>query len=95
MKNHFEQSLEPCVSKFQTLAPVTEDQQTIAALMEANEYLGEENSRLRNSNSILRKVVRSLRDTVSILRTANETAVANDEAFKSFCAEPIVTEDFE
>jgi hypothetical protein len=67
----------------------TEDQGTIAALLEANELLGEDNARLRNSCAVLRNVNRSLRETLRVLKSQNETAAANDEAFKNFCAEPV------
>lgn len=59
--------------------------QVIAALVESNEILGEENGRLRNNNRVLRTVVSALRDTVTKLRESVAIAQQNDEIFKSFC----------
>jgi len=88
----FDSGKKYCISRQQTLQlPVIEDEQTIAALMEANELLGEDNARLRNTNNVLRTVNKTLRETLTVLRKANETAIANDEAFKNFCAEPVLT----
>lgn len=62
-----------------------EDEQTIAALLEANDLLGEDNSRLRNSNTVLRNVLRKLRETIAIQKKQIEQSTFNDETFKSFC----------
>lgn len=63
----------------------TEEQDTIAALMEANDLLGEDNARLRNSNNVLRNVLRKLRETIAIQKKQIEQSTFNDETFKSFC----------
>lgn len=59
---------------------------TIEALVESNEMLQEEVTRLRNSNRICRTVIRALRATVTSQRSTLELAQYNDETFKSFCA---------
>ena len=51
---------------------------TIAALLEANELLGEENSRYRRSNALLRRIN-------SDLRRLKNIQAANDDEFKSMC----------
>ena len=51
---------------------------TIAALLEANELLGEDNARYRRSNSLLRRIN-------SELRALKNIQAANDEEFKSAC----------
>ena len=55
------------------------------ALIESNEFLQEENSRLRNSNRMLRAVVSALRGVNTKLRASVEIAQQNDQIFKSFC----------
>lgn len=51
---------------------------TIAALMEANEMLGELLSRYRRSNGLLRRIN-------SDLRALKNIQVANDEEFRGMC----------
>jgi FtsZ-binding cell division protein ZapB len=57
----------------------------IAGLMESNDILQQEVSKVRNQNRILRTVVRSLRTANDSLRRTAEVAQQNDELFKSFC----------
>jgi hypothetical protein len=57
----------------------------MSAVIESNEILQEEVSRLRNSNRICRAVIRALRATNESLRAQVELAKFNDETFKSFC----------
>jgi hypothetical protein len=64
---------------------MSEEKQTIAALIESNDILQEEVSRLRNSNRILRTVHRALRAANESLRAQVELAEFNDNTFKSFC----------
>ncbi len=58
---------------------------TISALTESNDMLQEEVTRLRESNAMLRKVHRVLRQTLNSLHEQVENAKFNDEVFKSFC----------
>jgi len=58
----------------------------IAALVEANDDLQTEVSRLRVSNKICRTVIRALREQATSLRSQIAIAEQNDELFKSFCA---------
>ena len=51
---------------------------TIAALMESNELLGEDNARYRRSNALLRRIN-------SDLRRLKNIQAENDEEFKSMC----------
>lgn len=60
-----------------------------AALLESNEFLQEEVSRLRNNNRMLRAVISAQRKTADVLRGQVEIAVANDDAFKSMCQESV------
>ena len=64
---------------------MSEETFTIESLIEANEMLQEELTRLRNSNRILRTVHRALRAANESLRAQVELARFNDETFKSFC----------
>jgi FtsZ-binding cell division protein ZapB len=57
----------------------------IAGLMESNDILQQEVSKVRNQNRILRTVVRSLRTANDSLRRTVEVAQQNDEMFKSLC----------
>ena len=57
----------------------------IAGLMESNDILQQEVSKVRNQNRILRTVVRSLRTANDSLRRTVEVAQQNDELFKSLC----------
>ena len=57
------------------------------ALVESNNILQEEITRLRYSNRTLRTVVRALRSTCDSLRAQAEQANFNDETFKKMCAE--------
>lgn len=62
-----------------------EKESVIASLIESNDCLQEEVSRLRNSNRILRTVHKALRGQVSSLLRQIELARFNDETFKAFC----------
>ena len=62
-----------------------EKESVIASLIESNDCLQEEVSRLRNSNRILRTVHKALRGQVSSLMRQIELAHFNDETFKAFC----------
>ena len=64
---------------------MSEETFTIESLIEANEMLQEELTRLRNSNRILRTVHKALRAANESLRAQVELARFNDETFKSFC----------
>jgi len=64
---------------------MSEETFTIEALLESNNILQEEVSRLRNSNRILRTVHSALRAANESLRAQVELAKFNDETFKSFC----------
>ena len=59
------------------------------ALLESNNLLQEEVSRVRNNNRMLRAVISALRQTNSELRRSVEIAVANDDAFKAMCQESV------
>lgn len=65
---------------------MSEETLTIEALIESNEILLEECSRLRTNNKILRTSVRMLRDSVKSLRNQIALAQFNDETFKSLCS---------
>jgi hypothetical protein len=67
---------------------MSEETKTLAvlALTESNESLLEEIARVRNSNRLLRTIVRALRATNESLRARIEIATFTDEAFKAFCA---------
>jgi L-2-hydroxyglutarate oxidase LhgO len=65
---------------------MSEETFTIESLVEANDILQEEVSRLRNSNRILRTVHSALRAANESLRAQIELAKFSDEAFKRFCA---------
>jgi FtsZ-binding cell division protein ZapB len=62
-----------------------EKQQVIESLIEANDLLQEEVSRLRNSNRILRRVHSALRSANESLRRQVALAHENDTLFKQFC----------
>lgn len=64
---------------------MSEETYTIESLIEANNMLQEEVTRLRNSNRILRTVHRALRATLESQRAQLELAQFNDEVFKRFC----------
>jgi hypothetical protein len=59
--------------------------ETIDALIESNDILQEEVSRLRVSNKVVRTVNRALRDANKSLQRQVDLAQFNDETFKSFC----------
>ena len=65
---------------------MSEETLTIEALIESNNMLQEEVTRLRNSNRILRTVHRALRATLESQRSQLELASFNDDVFKRFCA---------
>ena len=62
------------------------NKELIQSLLEANDTLQEEVSRLRNSNRILRTVHRALRAANESLRAQIELAQFNDDTFKRFCS---------
>jgi len=62
-------------------------QGVVDALVESNEFLQEEVSRLRNNNRMLRTVISAQRKTATVLRDQVAIAAANDEAFKEMCQE--------
>ena len=62
-------------------------QGVIDALVESNEFLQEEVSRLRNNNRMLRTVISAQRKTATVLRDQVAIAAANDEAFKEMCSD--------
>jgi regulator of replication initiation timing len=64
---------------------VKELEQAVAALIESNDMLQEEVTRLRASNRMLRTIHRALRAKVTSQAEQLEQAKFNDEAFKSFC----------
>ena len=64
---------------------MSEETFTIQALLESNNILQEEVSRLRNSNRILRTVHSALRAANESLRAQVALAKFNDETFKAFC----------
>jgi len=66
-------------------------QGVVDALVESNEFLQEEVSRLRNNNRMLRTVISAQRKTATVLRDQVAIAAANDEAFKEMCSDaPVV-----
>jgi hypothetical protein len=81
---------------------MSEEILAVSALTESNEALLEELSRVRNSNRILRTIIRALRATNDSLRARIEIAVFTDEAFKAYCGgefsdevvTPITTVDY-
>jgi hypothetical protein len=77
---------------------MSEEIQTIQALIESNDILQDEVTRLRQSNKILRTVHSRLRATLNSLRAQVELARFNDETFKAFCEgefDAPVTDDVE
>jgi FtsZ-binding cell division protein ZapB len=65
---------------------MSEETFTIESLIESNNILQGEISRLRESNRILRTVHRALRASNESLRRQVELAKGNDDLFKQFCA---------
>ena len=65
---------------------MSEETFTIESLLEANNILQEELTRLRNSNRLLRDVNRAIRRSNTSLQNQVALAQANDEMFKQFCA---------
>lgn len=65
---------------------MSEETFTIESLIEANNILQEEVTRLRNSNRLLRDVNRAIRRSNTSLLKQVELAQANDDLFKQFCA---------
>ena len=64
---------------------MSEEKQTIDSLLEANETLKGEVSRLREAHKLLRKVNSALRNANESYRRQVNLAVENDEIFKQFC----------
>ena len=62
-----------------------EKDSVIASLIESNDCLQEEVTRLRASNRILRTVHKVLRERVNSLMRQVELSHFNDETFKKFC----------
>jgi uncharacterized protein YaaN involved in tellurite resistance len=67
-------------------------QGVVDALVESNEFLQEEVSRLRNNNRMLRTVISAQRKTATVLRDQIAIAAANDEAFKEMCSDAQVVQ---
>jgi prefoldin subunit 5 len=65
---------------------MSEENQVVDALVESNDLLQEEVTRLRETNAMLRRVNRALRRTLDSLRNQVAAAAENDETFKAFCA---------
>jgi len=65
---------------------MSEETFTLDSLIESNNILQDEVTKLRNSNRILRTVHRALRAANESLRRQVEQAQFNDETFKQFCA---------
>jgi hypothetical protein len=65
---------------------MSEETLTLQALVESNDMLQEELNRVRNTNRVLRTVVRQLRTSLTTLREQVAVAAQNDETFKAFCA---------
>jgi hypothetical protein len=64
---------------------MSEETLTLQALVESNDMLQEELNRVRNTNRVLRTVVRQLRTSLTTLREQVAVAAQNDETFKAFC----------
>lgn len=64
---------------------MSEETFTIESLIESQNILQEEVTRLRNSNRILRTVHRALRAANESLRAQVELSQFNDDTFKRFC----------
>lgn len=65
---------------------MSEETFTIESLVESNNILQDEVTKLRNSNRILRTVHRALRNANDSLRRQVEQSSFNDDTFKRFCA---------
>lgn len=65
---------------------MSEETFTIQGLLEANDILQEEVTRLRASNRLLRDVNRAIRRSNTSLQNQVALAKANDELFKQFCS---------
>jgi hypothetical protein len=65
---------------------MSEETFTIESLIEANNILQDEVSRVRVSNRTLRTVFKALRAANESLRRQVEVAQANDDLFKRYCA---------
>lgn len=57
----------------------------VEALIESNDLLQAELTRLRSGHKVLRTVIRKLRDTLRVYQQLRETAQFNDEVFKALC----------
>jgi hypothetical protein len=64
---------------------MSEEKHIVESLVEANDLLQGELSRLRDQNKILRKVHSALRRANDSLRRQVELARQNDELFKQYC----------
>ena len=62
-----------------------EEKSTIDALLESNDMLQGEITRLKESNSTLRRVNSVLRKSLDVLRTQVAAAAENDDTFRRFC----------
>ena len=65
---------------------MSEETFTIESLLEANNILQDELTRLRDSNRLLRNVNRAIRQSNSSLQRQVELAKTNDGLFKQFCS---------
>ena len=79
-------SLEQVRSNDQYVKGHADDVFTIHALLESNNILQDEVSRLRNTNRVLRTVHSALRSANDSLRAQLELARFSDDTFKRFCA---------
>ena len=57
----------------------------VDALVESNDLLQEEVTRLRETNAMLRRVNHALRRTLDSLRNQVANAAENDDTFRRFC----------
>ena len=62
-----------------------EEKSTIDALLESNDMLQGEITRLKESNSTLRRVNSVLRKSLDVLRNQVAAAAENDDTFRRFC----------
>jgi FtsZ-binding cell division protein ZapB len=61
------------------------EETVVDALVESNDLLQEEVTRLRETNAMLRRVNRALRRTLDSLRNQVAAAAENDDTFRRFC----------
>jgi FtsZ-binding cell division protein ZapB len=64
---------------------MSEENQVVDALVESNDLLQEEVTRLRETNAMLRRVNHALRRTLDSLRNQVAAATENDDTFRRYC----------